>query len=173
MESPKENRSRGRSNVFLTAALNTGSAAVAVRIRNLSAHGALVEASSLPSVGSQVRLVRGQLEAAGELAWEGAGQAGINFTKTIDVPSWVKRVGHRGQYRVDGVISALRGYGTAPPEMSRADDLNSVVSVSGALDQVCEELAATPNMSIELGEKLLKLDSVAQALRRLATGKPF
>jgi hypothetical protein len=168
-----DNRSEGRSNVFLTATLNSGAAGIAVRIRNLSAHGALVEGSSLPPVGSQVRLARGQLQAAGELAWEAAGHGGINFAKNIDVEEWVKRVGHDGQHRIDGVIAALRGTGDVPPRPGETESLETVVTVSRALDGVCEELAATPNMSIELGEKLLRLDSIAQALRRLATGKPF
>jgi hypothetical protein len=168
-----DSRSEGRSNVFLTAALNLGSSTVAVRIRNLSVHGALVEASSLPPVGSHVTLIRGQLQVAGELAWQGAGQGGINFSKSIDVGRWVKHVGHGGQHRVDGVLAALRGSGALPSELPTAQSLETVVSISGALDQVCEDLAGTSNLSIELAESLLRLDSIAQALRRLATGKPF
>jgi hypothetical protein len=168
-----DNRSEGRSNVFLAAALNLGAATIAVRIRNLSSHGALVEASSLPPIGSQVTLIRGQLQVAGELAWQGAGQGGINFSKSIDVPRWVKHVGHGGQHRVDDVIAALRGSVTVPSELPAPQSLETIVSVSGALDQVCEDLAGTPNLSIELAESLLRLDSIAQALRRLATGKPF
>lgn len=168
-----DSRSEGRSNVFLTAALNLGGATVAVRIRNISSHGALIEASSLPPVGSHVTLIRGQLQVAGELAWQSAGQGGINFSKSIDVHRWVKHVGHGGQHRVDGVIAALRGSGDLPSEPPTVQGLETVVSVSGALDQVCEDLASTPGLSIELAESLLRLDSIAQALRRLATGKPF
>ena len=173
MVSGTDSRSEGRSNVFLTAALYMGEAMVPVRIRNLSSHGALVEASSLPPVGSHVTLIRGQLQVAGALAWQGAGQGGINFSKSVDVQRWVKHVGHGGQHRVDGVIAALRGSGDLPTELPTIQSLETIVSVSGALDQVCEDLAGTPSLSIELAESLLRLDSIAQALRRLATGKPF
>jgi hypothetical protein len=165
------NRSESRSNVFLAAALNTGSRAVPVRIRNLSPRGALVEGELLPPVGSAVRLVRGALDASGDLAWRGSGQAGINFAAAIDVGAWVKRVGHGGQQQVDGVVSALRGGGTVSPS-DPVTELGSLAAVSEALDRLCEDLAGTPNMSVQLGEKLVKLDSVAQALRRIATGKP-
>lgn len=173
MDPSSDNRSEGRSNVFLSAALNMGTELIAVRIRNLSAHGALVEASTLPPVGSPVRLMRGSLQADGELVWKGAGQGGITFARNIDPEHWVKRVGHGGQRRVDGVMSALRGLGNIPPEASDVHNEQSIETISSALDQVCDELAATPGMSIELGEKLLRLDTIAQSLRRLATGKPF
>lgn len=159
--------------MFLTASLETGATTTAVRIRNLSPHGALIDGSSLPPVGSQIRLRRGQLQATGQLAWQSAGQGGVNFAKDIDVELWVKRVGHGGQQQVDGVIAALRGSGELPFEIEAPTGLNTVVEVSRALDQACDELAATPDISIELGEKLLRLDSIAQTLRRLATGKPF
>lgn len=167
------NRSQSRSNVFLTATLDTGGAATPVRIRNLSSKGALVEAASLPPVGSRLRLLRGELQVNGEVAWAGAGQGGITFTGTIDVDRWVKRAGHSGQQRVDGMVASLRGMGEAPSAAPAAPDLATVVAVSCALDQLCESLAATPEMSIQLGENLLKLDSIAQALRRIATGKAF
>ena len=72
---------------------------------------------------------------------------------------------------MDGVIAALRGSGAPPRETKEPTGLDTMVEVSRALDQACDELAATPDISIELGEKLLRLDSIAQALRRLATGK--
>jgi hypothetical protein len=170
---PADHRSEGRSNVFLTAALSSGAATIGVRIRNLSPHGALIEASSLPPVGSQVRLIRGQLEVSGELAWHSAGQGGVNFARNIDVQQWVKHVGHAGQQRIDDAIAVLRGSGRTPPERGDMESLESIAAVSGALDRVCEELAAIPNMSIDLGECLLRLDSIAQALRCLATGRSY
>jgi hypothetical protein len=170
---PADHRSEGRSNVFLTAVLNLGAATIAVRIRNLSPYGALIEASSLPPVGSQVRLIRGQLQVSGELAWHSAGQGGLNFVRNIDVPQWVKNVGHGGQQRVDGAIAALRGSGRMRAEPGEAEGLESIAAISGALDRVCDELSAIPNMSIDLGECLLRLDSIAQALRCLATGKSY
>src|SRR4051794_32977063 len=59
LESESNDRSEGRSNVFLGGTLETEQASNAVRIRNLSYHGALVEGPILPSVGAKVRLLRG------------------------------------------------------------------------------------------------------------------
>jgi len=168
-----DQRSEGRSNVFLTASLDTGAAQVAVRIRNIASRGMLIEASSLPAVGTRVTLVRGQLSAVGELAWAGSGQGGINLQDSIDVGLWVQRIGHVGQQRVDRVVAAIRSASDIPVEGQAARELASLLEISAALDRLCESLSATPNMSIELGEGLVKLDAIAQALRRLATGKDF
>ncbi|MEO8454743.1 MAG: PilZ domain-containing protein [Sphingomicrobium sp.] len=169
MKSKTDNRSAGRSNVFLTATLDTGDGSIPVRIRNLSAKGALIDGPALPSAGASVRLLRGRLSAAGELAWEAAGQAGVTFGHEIKVDDWVQRSGHAGQERVDGVISALRRSASLPEELQAVSNIASLASISAALDEVCERVAAMPNMSVELGEELLKLDAIAHSLRRAAT----
>jgi hypothetical protein len=147
-----------------------------VRIRNLSPKGALIEGSGLPATRSKIRLVRGDLEAVGVIAWQDGHHGGLNFNSKIDVESWVSRLGHGGQQRVDGLIAALRTAGTVPPDLEHDTDENaqkSLPAISAALDQVCEKLALTPSLSIEIAEELLKLDTIAQSLRHLATGKPF
>jgi hypothetical protein len=167
-----ENRSEGRANVFLTATLHAAGRPAAVRIRNISARGALIDGASLPPVGARVKLVRGTLFTLGHLAWAGTGQAGVNFDREIDVASWVQRAGHSGQQRVDRVVAALRR-GALPPEVEDAGDGESLPEISAALDQLCERLAKAPEAAAQFGEELLKLDTIAQSLRRLATGKPY
>lgn len=118
--------------------------------------------------------MRGRLATIGELAWAGAGQAGINFESRIDVDSWVQRLGHTGQQRVDGVIASIRSGRKLPSDLKDDDGADeSLPAISAALDQVCEKLALSHTLSIESAEELLKLDTIAQSLRRLATGKPF
>ena len=169
----EENRSSGRSNVFLTATLDCGGRTMPVRIRNLSARGALVDGKALPPAGTRVRLLRGRLSALGEIAWETEVQGGLKFDGDVDVASWVQRLGHSGQERVDGVIAALRS-GEAPPKFKdKPAAQESLPVISAALDQICERLASHPAMSIELGEDLMKLDAIAQSLRRIATGKAY
>ena len=168
-----DHRKDGRSNVFLTATLDTGKGVTAVRIRNLSPRGALLDQASLPSVGTRVSLKRGKLIALGEVAWLARGQGGINFDRDIDVTSWVQRVGHSGQQRVDGVVAAIRNSGKVPSKLQTSSSDDSLPAISAALDQVCEMLASAPGMSVELGEELLKLDTIAQSLRRLATGRAY
>jgi hypothetical protein len=168
-----DNRSEGRSNVFLTASLDTGTGAIAVRIRNIASRGALVEAPGLPPVGAVVTLLRGQLSATGQLAWDGAGQGGISFHEPIHVDSWVKKVGHVGQQRVDRIVATIRETGQPPGDSSGTGGLSTLLEISAALDRVSERLSCTPAITIELGEDLVKLDTVAQALRRIATGKTY
>ena len=65
----RDNRSEGRSNVFLAVSLKTGDRIIPVRVRNIASRGMLVEGVALPPIGTRVTLVRGDLSAAGQLAW--------------------------------------------------------------------------------------------------------
>ena len=161
-----DSRSETRSNVFLSASLVTNSSTLPVRIRNLSPHGALLDGRELPVAGSSVRLVRGGLTVSGQVAWQADDWAGIGFDEQIEIDQWVRRVGHAGQQRVDSVVAALRRKET-PLENRRAATLPSLAALSSELDQICERLACTPEMTVELAEVLLRLDAVAQVLRQL------
>jgi hypothetical protein len=166
-------RSEARSNVFLAATLQAGAESRPVRIRNISPKGALIDGADLPSPGTRVRLLRGQLSALGELTWCKGIQAGLTFDGRVDVDSWVDRRGPRGQQRVDAVVAALRSTGTVPDELADSGPPESLAVISAALDQLCERFASNADMSMEYAEDLLKLDCIAQSLRRIATGRPF
>jgi hypothetical protein len=165
---PRKNDSRlsARSNVFLSASLVTSSSTSPIRIRNLSAHGALVDGGSLPAAGLAVRLVRGELTISGRIAWQAGDQAGISFQKQIDVHQWVRRVGHVGQQRVDSVVAAIRRNET-PLAIRDISTPPSLGDISSQIDQICARLASTCEMTVEIAEDLLKLDGLAQALRQL------
>jgi hypothetical protein len=169
--SESNNRSEGRSNVFLSATLDTGRATYPVRIRNLSTGGALIEGPSLPSVGVKVRLLRGSLTARGVLAWDGNGQGGISFDSPVDVRLWVQRVAHTGQQRVDTVLEAIRRSSVFLGDLEEVPAPTTLRTISAALDEVCERLSGTANMSLELAEDLLRLDAIAQSLRDVATSR--
>jgi hypothetical protein len=166
-----DNRLEVRSNVFLSASLDSGTTSVPVRIRNISEHGALLEGSGMPPVGTVVRLTRGALSEEGRLAWQCGGHVGVSFEGDIDVARWVKRVGHGGQERVDGILAALRSSEAIPGNLEHRGKPDSLPAISAALDQLCERLSATPEITPELGDELLRLDWLAQSLRRLATGR--
>jgi len=165
----RDKRTEGRSNVFLTAALNTGRVSVPVRIRNISQHGALIEGAAIPPLGAMVQLVRGSLAANGSLSWHCDGHAGVNFDGRIDVEAWVRRIGHVGQQRVDGIVAAIR---RSEPVDSRDGETapRSLAALSAELDEICDRLASANNLSLELAQELLKLDVVAQSFRDL-TGR--
>ena len=166
MQPDPNHRSQPRSNVFLSAALIVGMAAVPVRLRNLSTRGALLDGPSLPPAGSQVRVLRGELSAEGEIAWRADDQAGLRFSGEIDVEKWVQRIGHRGQQRVDQTVAALRSH--ERQALMEGDGQPSLSQLSEELDRICERLADSPAMPVELAEELLMLSGVAASLRGLA-----
>jgi hypothetical protein len=171
VEVHNDNRSEGRSNVFLAAALETAAGSIPVRIRNISSEGALLDGPSFPPLDTRVTLARGGLSAAGKIVWQEEGYCGISFDERIAIVEWVKRVGHSGQQRVDGIVAAIRKSGTVPEELQAVENSDeSLPAISEALEQLCERLASSPNMSMELGEELLKLDCIAHSLRTIADG---
>lgn len=167
MESDIDHRSQSRSNVFLSATLVAGAAALPVRVRNMSRHGALLDGGSLPPAGARIRLVRGELSADGEIAWQRDSQAGISFSGEIDVGVWVKKTGHAGQQRVDDAIAALRRNQslTANP----APQAPTMARIGQELQAICEKLAGSPTIAVEFGDELVKLDTLAQTLQQLAS----
>ena len=126
----------------------------------------------MPPVGAKVRLVRAHLKANGEIVWQEKNNCGIRFEAAINVVDWVQRAGHSEQQRVDGIVAAIRNSNPVPRELQQSlENSESLTTISKTLDQICERLARTPNMSIELGEELLRLDAIAQSLRKITTGR--
>lgn len=167
MQSDREKRAEGRSNVFLTAVLETDTASFPVRVRNISASGALVDGPVLPPVGAKVRLLRGSLTAAGVVAWQQADHAGLNFDASIDIGKWVQRTDHSGQQRVDGIVAAIRRAEPTSSQDQEPEEL-PLAALSIALSELCERLASNDKFPLELGEELIKLDAIAQSLRDLS-----
>jgi hypothetical protein len=151
--------------------LETGQASNAVRIRNLSCRGALIEGPIIPRVGAKVRLLRGSLSARGVLAWQGNSQGGVNFDDEIDVSLWVRRVAHAGQQRVDAVIDAIRRRRTNPDHLQNEPAKETLTTISADLDELCERLSGTANMSVEFAEDLLRLKAISHSLRNLARSR--
>jgi len=146
--------------------LDHGAHQYPVRVRNISSRGALIDGPTLPGPGARIRLSRGSLTVNGELAWRDEHYGGINFDNDIDVERWAQRVGHKGQQRIDVVISALRRSEPVPENLKSAAP-TSLSQISAELDEVCERLANLPGLSATVGEELVRLDSVAQRLREL------
>jgi hypothetical protein len=166
LQPQSDNRSQLRSNVFLAASLVAGAVPLPVRVRNLSGRGALVDGGSLPPAGARVRLLRGELSADGQVAWSGQGHAGVRFSGEIDVGEWVKRLGHPGQLRIDDAVAALRR--NQPFSDREADPSPSLGEISTGLDAICERLAGSSAMTVEMAEELVKLDALSRALQQLA-----
>lgn len=171
----RDPRGDQRSNVFLGGILRSESTFCAVRIRNLSFKGALIDGPKLPAEGAAVHVQRGSLIAHGQIAWRRDTQAGIRFDEAISVADWVRPTGHAGQRRVDMVVAAVRediATVTEYQASAEADDLDELQSFGSELHQICESLSELSSMSIELAEAIGRIESIAQALlklRRLCT----
>ena len=153
--------------MFLDAVLVVGTAPHPVRLRNLSSRGALIEGASLPAEGSRVRVIRGELSAEGDIAWQGQGLAGLRFVSEIDVERWVKRVGHRGQQRVDEAMAALRAHQDHRRGANGALQ-PSIAEISIELDRICERLADAPPTGLAIAEELPNLNRLARQLQQLS-----
>lgn len=78
-----QNRRSRRSNVLLAASIEASGASLAVKLRNLSTEGALIEGDDLPVEGSEVLFRRNELSVASRVAWVHGKQAGVAFKRPI------------------------------------------------------------------------------------------
>ncbi|MEA1071468.1 PilZ domain-containing protein [Sphingomonas sp. LY160] len=88
--SSPQNRKTRRSNVLMTATLELSGASLPVRLRNLSAEGALVEGEKLPVEGAAVQFRKGDLVVAARIAWVKGRNAGVAFFDSLN-PEQVMR----------------------------------------------------------------------------------
>lgn len=79
-----QNRKARRSNVLMTASLELSGTSLPVKLRNLSADGALVEADTLPVEGAAILFRKGDLSVQGHVAWVKTRHAGISFARKLD-----------------------------------------------------------------------------------------
>ena len=87
-----QNRRSRRSNVLLTAILEIACERLPVKLRNLSAEGALVEAEVLPAAGSRILFHRNDLSVRGEIAWVSGNQAGVAFNRQLEPEQILRHV---------------------------------------------------------------------------------
>lgn len=90
--SSTQNRRSRRSNVLLTATLEVGGETLPVKLRNLSAEGALVEAKLLPAADSPIVFHRNDLCVRGKVAWVSGNHAGIEFNRNLDPEQVLRHV---------------------------------------------------------------------------------
>ena len=163
-------RSDPRSNVFLTAVLCAGGARMNVRIRNLSAHGALLEGPALPAQGAVVQIRRGSLSVAGDIAWSRDQHCGVRFASNIEVGSWIERAGPIGQQRIDAAIADFRRQPTRPSAFAViAGDLgrSDISSLSSEILRICERMVCMPELMVETAEQILKIEAAARTIEAI------
>ena len=79
-----QNRKTRRSNVLMSASLELSGTSLPVKLRNLSAEGALVEGDKLPVEGAALLFRKGDLSVSGTIAWVKGRQAGVNFGQKLN-----------------------------------------------------------------------------------------
>lgn len=173
-------RNAHRANVFLTGVLSIAGSSFPVRIRNLSATGALVDGKDLPATGDAVRLQRGPYSVVAEAMWRKPGTCGLRFSSTVPVQEWIAYgTGHKGQQRVDDMIASVRA-GAAPvaaadiaaARSTAADRLQTVEQlriVADQLEEVAAKFAAIPAVVEQGMAGLQTLDIARQTLVDIST----
>lgn len=109
-----QNRRSRRSNVLMAASIEVAGCSIGVRMRNLSAEGALIEGDELPVEGTIVTFRKNELKVPGHVAWVKGKRAGIGFDSNLD-PETVLR--HVPQPRPRARLNYKRP-GLAPRELS-------------------------------------------------------
>jgi hypothetical protein len=155
-----------RSNVFLTATLVTDQAPKSVRLRNISRRGALIDGIGIPGPGTSVALLRGSLRVSGKIAWQQQEVCGLRFENEVVVEDWVRRVEHRGQDRVDEIVSLIRQRTIEGASFALQAQQESLGNLSADLTAFCEALAGKPDLVAKYPSELLQLDAIAQRLNQ-------
>lgn len=175
-----DSRVQPRSNMFLSAVLQSPSASVPARIRNMSAGGALVEAPVIPGAAEPLRLVRGRLEVGAQLAWTSGGRCGLRFSCPISIDAWMAPVRNAEQHRVDEAVRLMKLGAVplqrpAPAERARRDLETEVDSLSEDLRCVARlienlgaDLAGDRGVLVRHAAKLQNLDIAVQTVIAVA-----
>lgn len=90
--SQTHNRRERRSNVLLTAIIELSGRTLDVKLRNLSAEGALVEGESLPIEGTEITFRRGELSVPGRIVWVNNRRAGVHFHTALTPEALLRHV---------------------------------------------------------------------------------
>ena len=143
-----EGRRQPRTHFFVAATIYSDEDAIPVRIRNMSPSGVLTEGADLPEPGTPVTLKRGCLQASGEVAWKADQKAGIAFSATVHVASWMSRLPSSHQERVDAIVSDFKGG-------KRADGHGQAAVTPSGIRSLEADLLALRTGLAQLGDSLV------------------
>ncbi len=112
--SQTESRRRQRSNVLLTAGLETGEVSTQVTLRNLSNEGALVQGVGLPAETQQVLFHRQGLSVPGRVVWAHANFAGIAFDSPLSPSELLRHIPVPGRRLEPPPVKRRPGFSATP-----------------------------------------------------------
>jgi hypothetical protein len=170
--------------MYLTAAIYVESAAIPVKIRNMSSSGALVEGNVVPPTGSAARLVRGALAENALVAWSAQGRCGLKFPRQIEVERWLAPPANGEQQRVDELVGIVRAGAVpfphsklGPPGAGTGYDAaaklaEDICRISALLDSLADDLASDASLVARHGDRLQNLDIAVQMLSAIGSLLP-
>lgn len=173
-------RASPRSNFYLAAVLQKAGFSASVKVRNMSATGALIEASAVPEQGADVQLIRGRLAVPATVVWSTEGRCGLRFSSLVCVAEWLAPPGNADQQRVDETVRLLRLGAVPLPQRSApaakahcnagqsirlGEDLQRVSRLIASLG---DDLAGDTDVLIRHSDKLQTLDIAIQTISAVA-----
>lgn len=172
-EADAELRRSPRTNLLLSATAEMGGRVADVRIRNVSATGALIEGAGLPDVGGRLLLRRGEMQIGAEIAWAGGNRRGIRFDGPVETTGWtggrppkpLDCTGLRDQRRVDSIQTAVRS-GTFSLREGAGESPSGPMSRKQVDARLAEELAFVQRLLASLGDQLIGDAAVVQGHAR-------
>jgi len=135
--------------MFLVATLYFNGASSPVRVRNMSATGALIEGASMPEIGATAILRRGALEAPATTAWSEVGKAGLAFDGPVEVSDWLPAKDGKRQTQVDQIA-----FGMKHATRTSAPVIVPVVQQAAPMIAIVADLAGLQAQLGQLGDQL-------------------
>jgi hypothetical protein len=157
-----------RTNLLLSATLETAFGEAAVRVRNLSEGGAMLEGGELPLPGERLLLRRLEFSVAGSCVWCSGTRCGVRFDRPISVAHWAgtRTATSAAQQRVDALQTAIRAGGAAAPAAPAVTPAQPVV-VRNVADEVAAAAAVLRALSDRLAEDMAVIAAHGDALQQL------
>ena len=149
-------RTAARRSLFVTATLHADREEMAVRIRNLSEFGVLLEGPVLPPVGTAVVLRRGALRADGIVAWREPSRCGLSVTAPLRLEEWLGRTG-----------GASPRPAPIPPLLDGPAIETSLPTEAASLLRLLDDLSTVLHADISPRQNARPLALVAEIKRRL------
>lgn len=169
-----------RSSMFVTAVMVVGRNQTPVKVRNMSANGAMVESTLTAPPGTKVKLIRGRLVAEGTIVWDSKNRLGVKLEVEVSVKDWLAGPAKAEQDRVDNMVSLIKA-GRALPQAEGADPViraearqsnaqcaSDLEAVGNLIQDLEDDLASSVETLMRHEVKLQNLDIAMQMLQAIA-----
>lgn len=173
----KDTRRAPRKSMFVMATLYAATGSAPVKVRDMSAGGALIEGGVIPPAGTKVRLCRGSLSVTGTIAWFKEARAGLSFDSSVSPDQWLPAGPPAPQLRVDEVVQQVKASIVNPAPFAAPASVEptpvtalELTRIRRAIEELADELADDPAVVAKHAAKLSTLDLAVQILRKITAG---